>query len=54
MCYGHEFCGTESHPYELYLALNEIEHRRTREPLTGSAPTLTATRRPEVSGLVRP
>jgi transposase InsO family protein len=27
---GREFCGTETHPYELYLALNEIEHRRTR------------------------
>ena len=27
---GREFCGTETHPYELYLALNEIEHRKTR------------------------
>jgi transposase InsO family protein/transposase-like protein len=27
---GREFCGTETHPYELYLTLNEIEHRRTR------------------------
>jgi transposase InsO family protein len=27
---GREFCGTERHPYELYLALNEIEHRTTR------------------------
>ena len=27
---GREFCGTESHPYELYLALNDIEHRTTR------------------------
>jgi transposase InsO family protein len=27
---GREFCGTERHPYELYLALNEIEHRKTR------------------------
>ena len=27
---GREFCGTESHPYELYLALNDIEHRRTK------------------------
>jgi transposase InsO family protein len=27
---GREFCGTERHPYELYLALNDIEHRRTR------------------------
>jgi transposase InsO family protein len=33
---GREFCGTESHPFELYLALNEIEHRRTkvRKPQT--------------------
>lgn len=27
---GREFCGTDTHPYELYLALNDIEHRRTR------------------------
>jgi transposase len=25
-----EFCGTSAHPYELYLALNDIEHRRTK------------------------
>jgi len=33
---GCEFCGREHHPYELYLALNEIEHRRTqvRSPRT--------------------
>jgi transposase InsO family protein len=27
---GREFCGTETHPYELYLALNDLEHRRTK------------------------
>jgi hypothetical protein len=27
---GREFCGTPAHPYEVYLALNGIEHRRTR------------------------
>lgn len=27
---GTEYCGTDSHPYELYLALNDIEHRRTK------------------------
>jgi len=27
---GREFCGTENHPYELYLELNGIEHRRTK------------------------
>jgi transposase InsO family protein len=27
---GREFCGTERHPYELYLALKDIEHRKTR------------------------
>jgi transposase InsO family protein len=27
---GREFCGTEAHPYELYLALNDVEHRRTK------------------------
>jgi transposase InsO family protein len=27
---GREFCGTENHPYEMYLDLNDIEHRRTR------------------------
>src|SRR5690606_14127767 len=33
---GREFCGTEHHPYELSLALNDIEHRRTKvnRPLT--------------------
>jgi transposase InsO family protein len=27
---GREFCGTETHPYELYLSLNEIKHKRTK------------------------
>lgn len=27
---GTEFCGRREHPYELYLALSDIEHRRTR------------------------
>lgn len=27
---GREFCGTEEHPYEFYLSLNNIEHRRTK------------------------
>ena len=27
---GREFCGTDRHPYELYLDLNGIEHRRTK------------------------
>ena len=27
---GREFCGTENHPYEIYLALNDIEHRKTK------------------------
>ena len=27
---GREYCGKEYHPYELYLALNDIEHRRTK------------------------
>jgi transposase InsO family protein len=33
---GREFCGTTNHAYELYLALNDIEHRRTqvRSPQT--------------------
>lgn len=37
---GKEFCGTESHPYELYLQLSEIEHRHTR------------VRRPQTNGFV--
>ena len=34
--HGREFCGTERHPYELYLALNDVEHRKTevRTPRT--------------------
>jgi transposase InsO family protein len=27
---GREFCGTDAHPYELYLELQSIQHRRTR------------------------
>lgn len=27
---GREYCGTDTHPYELYLELNDIEHRRTK------------------------
>jgi transposase InsO family protein len=27
---GREFCGKETHPYQLYLPLNDIEHRTTR------------------------
>jgi transposase InsO family protein len=27
---GREFCGTDNHPYELYLQLNEIQHKRTK------------------------
>lgn len=37
---GREFCGTETHPYELYLQLNDIEHRRTK------------VRRPQTNGFV--
>lgn len=37
---GREFCGTEAHPYELYLSLNDIEHRRTQ------------VRRPQTNGFV--
>lgn len=33
---GREYCGRETHPFELYLELNDIEHRRTkvRKPRT--------------------
>lgn len=27
---GREFCGTENHPYQIYLALNDIKHRTTK------------------------
>ena len=27
---GREFCGTDNHPYELYLQLNEIKHKHTK------------------------
>jgi transposase InsO family protein len=37
---GREYCGTQAHPYELYLALNDIEHRKTKA------------RRPRTNGLV--
>lgn len=38
--HGREFCGTDAHPYELYLRLNDIEHRRTQ------------VRRPQTNGFV--
>ncbi len=33
---GREFCGTDSHPFEMYLQLNDIKHKRTkvRKPQT--------------------
>jgi transposase InsO family protein len=37
---GREFCGTDTHPFELYLALNDIQHRTTR------------VRRPQTNGFV--
>jgi transposase InsO family protein len=37
---GREFCGKDSHPFEVYLALNDIEHRTTR------------VRRPQTNGFV--
>jgi transposase InsO family protein len=27
---GREFCGTDAHPFGLYLTLADIEHRKTR------------------------
>ena len=27
---GREFCGTQSHPFEFYLALTDVTHRRTK------------------------
>lgn len=27
---GREFCGTPAHPFEVYLALNGVDHRRTK------------------------
>jgi transposase InsO family protein len=27
---GREFCGKDTHPYEMYLELNDIEHRKTK------------------------
>jgi hypothetical protein len=30
--YGRQFCGTDNHPYELYLDLNGIERPCTKVP----------------------
>jgi transposase InsO family protein len=27
---GREYCGTDSHPFEVYLSLNDIDHRKTK------------------------
>lgn len=37
---GRVFCGTESHPYEFFLKLNDLEHR------------ITQVRRPQTNGFV--
>lgn len=37
---GREFCGTDSHPFQLYLELNDIKHRTTR------------VRRPQTNGFI--
>lgn len=37
---GREFCGSEGHPYRIYLELNEIKHRTTK------------VRRPQTNGFV--
>jgi transposase InsO family protein len=37
---GREYCGTDAHPYEIYLSLNDIEHRTTQ------------VRRPQTNGFV--
>ena len=37
---GREFCRKDDHPYELYLELNDIEHRKTQ------------VRRPQTNGFV--
>lgn len=37
---GREFCGKDTHPFELYLELNDLEHRRTQ------------VRRPQTNGFV--
>jgi transposase InsO family protein len=37
---GREYCGTESHPFQIYLDLNELEHRTTQ------------VRRPQTNGFV--
>ena len=37
---GREFCCKDSHPFELYLGLNDVEHRRTKN------------RRPQTNGFV--
>ena len=37
---GREFCGTETHPYELFLSFSDIQHRKTK------------VRRPQTNGFV--
>ena len=37
---GREYCGKETHPYQLYLALNDIKHRTTK------------VRRPQTNGFI--
>lgn len=54
---GREYCGTEAHRYEIYLALNDIEHRRTkvRHPQTnGFAERLSRAARRSERSTARP
>ena len=47
---GREFCGTAAHPYDLYLALNDLEHRPAprcaiRRPTASSRASSSLSRR---------
>lgn len=45
---GREYRGTDAHPYELYLALNDVEHHGTklRSPRRPTASSSASAERP--------
>ena len=51
---GREFCGTERHPYELYLALNDIEHRKTKVRTPADQRLRRALQRHRAGGVLPP
>jgi hypothetical protein len=51
---GREFCETDSHPFELYLQLNEIKHKRTKPSSKLQSPKRLANKLAERRLVIQP